>query len=1670
MTPINPKITIAGAAIGAYTQDPIDNPIAGTVGLGIGAYIGSTIKPEIIGKEAPLVKPESVFRVSQSDLQKVSIEYEAASNSLVNTLRSINRVSNKGKVGQEFLTKVAEAYKELGGSSDLQIDHRALNLFKLGSSKDSEYHTLTEEIIKGMVPDEEEAKKLRMAFNAVDISIEDVTEMVNGKPVTKKFGIVSDDLKITPFSELNIKDIVAVDPSDVISLGASSTVAKREETIRQHLIEKLNYPEGLAARISKNLAIGSEGTSVDISGNKFNVTADGKTHKLELEEFRDFAGLSRREDGSVSTHGYPVRVDNSGNVYTSSRTNEFMALPNGQTLGSQISVISPSGEILTDNRVNSSLKINSFTAAENALFMFNAGGRREDLTTLFNQYDKGKTYIGHSSFIKSQFDLGNQGVRDAFLTSSYTNVERQMYFKDGQMKFRNTTQSDYEDFAKNALTIQGDKYAHPTRSLGQNSMNKLILQELSEDMIIPSVGTHTKRATDTRLNRRKIGTSNEYTQEVIDELNNIVGPERSKSFTSGINGASMISIKGVDNSSNEIVNLFTGGASLGDGQIIINREALAGTSVKGNFTIDLGKLDNADGRIVDLTKDSEFTDQLRAMMDGQRPQSSTKFNGGQRLAINDSGRTQYVPKEYTSAEMLGYRLKNNGSLIVDMIGEYDPSNLNNVDIKLFGDIKATAVAMDKHKFNKMSFMLELNERGGISDGNIVDKRVLADLNKLLGRSKTVKISLSDAVETLEEMSSDDFNNLSKKYGFAKYQSIARSNDLGITARMAKIDSIDKAKVYVDQELSRFENQNLADRIRSNILGVAKDDADYINRAKGLSMAIAAFEDDKSSQTGFATLVRGNGNKSPREMAEEILSLNSILKNARLGDEDAQYEVFDRFSRLNNSSGVVTTLSSVDLPIADWKSPTISWMHKEELVRSGFTDEMIDQIANKNYESMYEARSLLLSNETFGNTDMSDVFGKTQSEQARNISTLFDTSVKDRHQVLKDISGMASDDGIISIKLDRPGEIAKSLSLNLNYTGRTGVFDADGNELLSEMDKRKRDVLLAQSNYRQAQNSGNTKRLEVAERNLDNSIRNLEDVMKRADNPLAKSAYGRTAKFGADANIRFMGGESSKVWDELYNKGIMSLTLDRESISNIGFDERNGVMPDGTKVKKSRFLNDVDLGEGRYTLLDENDKPIFMSVGREPIGGSNARLTTNIVVDNNITPASGKGGIYFPEAPMGSGEQRSLMASVAKAMQADADGDKVVAYSLHSLNKKENWYNVVKQDSDSLIRRMKEDAPAVTATLAKANKGASKKFSIGTSGLQDISGTIQGHERKFLAPQVTELNQIIAEAIERQRRSDEKSILSKYGLKSVEESSNLESSVKSALDNELKTLREERGLASAVGMNLVENSLKAVHKDGSKKSAEAPVLDILGKLRQSTKFNGASKEAAGMTSSLISDLFMDNARNIDASAPPGSSSAVSRLESSISYIHKALSNYGGEIATDPFRMVGGGGKGEDVSLKNIKAAGQAEARGRASSLRVPESIATLPSDGKSSIIGDIDIQKSLIKTISENKKKIIGGTAALAAASFFIGRDTPDMSSPIQNSPVARTGAVLPALRQENGYITSPINRDRESGSVEINARSLNNYSEANFKRNISNMLQGDTFGRSTVRYQHSESY
>ena len=116
----------------------------------------------------------------------------------------------------------------------------------------------------------------------------------------------------------------------------------------------------------------------------------------------------------------------------------------------------------------------------------------------------------------------------------------------------------------------------------------------------------------------------------------------------------------------------------------------------------------------------------------------------------------------------------------------------------------------------------------------------------------------------------------------------------------------------------------------------------------------------------------------------------------------------------------------------------------------------------------------------------------------------------------------------------------------------------------------------------------------------------------------------------------------------------------------------------------------------------------------------------------------------------------------------------------------------------------------------------------------------------------------------------------------------------------------------------------------------------------------------------------------------------------------------------------------------------------------------------------DIRASIIQTVSHNKGKVLAGAAGLAATSFILGAEAPDMTSTMSNSPVARQSSVLPPMKQQTGYVTSPYGSSNNGGSVRVEGRRMPQGYSGN--SGITNMINGDGVGRSTVRFQNSQGY
>ena len=82
---------LAGAAIGAYTQDPTEHPVAGLVGLGIGAYVGNSINVEVVGMTDRAKPASESIRIDSSKIGRAEPQFDQIYKSVNRQLRRASR-------------------------------------------------------------------------------------------------------------------------------------------------------------------------------------------------------------------------------------------------------------------------------------------------------------------------------------------------------------------------------------------------------------------------------------------------------------------------------------------------------------------------------------------------------------------------------------------------------------------------------------------------------------------------------------------------------------------------------------------------------------------------------------------------------------------------------------------------------------------------------------------------------------------------------------------------------------------------------------------------------------------------------------------------------------------------------------------------------------------------------------------------------------------------------------------------------------------------------------------------------------------------------------------------------------------------------------------------------------------------------------------------------------------------------------------------------------------------------------------------------------------------------------------------------------------------------------------------------------------------------------------
>ena len=455
------------------------------------------------------------------------------------------------------------------------------------------------------------------------------------------------------------------------------------------------------------------------------------------------------------------------------------------------------------------------------------------------------------------------------------------------------------------------------------------------------------------------------------------------------------------------------------------------------------------------------------------------------------------------------------------------------------------------------------------------------------------------------------------------------------------------------------------------------------------------------------------------------------------------------------------------------------------------------------------------------------------------------------------------------------------------------------------------------------------------------------------------------------------------------------------------------------LNKKRFTYQEIGNSGMFRVIDKETKqPVHAMATREPATGPNSVFGAELVVDKNMKNGAAVG----------------IDATLIKINSGDYDDDKALVALADT--KAKNFSESNKEIAAIMKRQaemIKSHKAAITKLTPKLNE-ANKKYT-GISGVSDhtqklIENIMSGKERDIEAPRVTAFHQLVEGSLKR-AKEEEMKILNNAHMDEAER--------KAAIEE----IRARYYIADQAAYLMQENTLKSVRLANKGGMSE----NLIQQIEEFNAENRGKHANFGELGDIIGDFLQSLYQHSDDDVSKS-------INESIDTIRKAVGKHGKEVRDDITNMVymdGGRTNNLDASLKRA-------------SEHSPPKPGPLPFEPNPSTINKIeDGAYSVLETLKHNKNKLILGAAGMAGLAMISRSETPNPSSPMYNSPVARTNPVLEGRTAETSYIKDYGN---DPSSVTINGQILGNISDSRIKQNLRGLFQGDTNQRSTVTFDN----
>jgi hypothetical protein len=1645
--------------------DPIDSPISSIAGIGLGALIGSSIEVVKSNRRERLPRGASDIRVDPTKLNSRAnraLTEDGYAEEMQRQAKRHNAMTRYS--GRRSIREVtAEAQKNSGIVTESMrtaaVERANSSVSKWESAVLHNFNSLSNMDLSETLGQSGAMKFIRGEYAADELS----NLVASGKLTDEHFKMlrrassnemISSEVKageINYSSKLRTVDMSWVQNKEVQNIGSLSidrTASKEEKinALKGYLSQTLGHDDAFANRFAHNISNFYPGAAIDISNSDISI---------------------RMPNGEVIKDLIPVRRDGvlqyakNGNIYEGKLYQPFIDSIGASLGGIELASLSSDGKsIVINSAITNNAIIDGFTNLEVAGFMNHVEGT--PYGKALEKVNSLGAYVGP--------DDGSNPVRDPSLDTRLQFSQSE----DGKI-VRIKDAGSLEDQRRIANIFERELINQTGLSIAPSNIRSRTFNVPSVDQAKRPVGgitPHPERQTGVIQRNTVIdlaNTTHEETRRIAGASKLLVEQGLGHNFS----GAILASIAGHDSNFNRTIGSAIMGMVLEDGK---TEQMLKGIHLNAPGTVRLGQ-----GAFTG-------TEEQIAKMGQIQNGNSISYKGGESIGFF-GGKEYAIPKTVDSFTVSrientrdGYKFIGTNNVITDTD--------SNSGIKIFNDVKSTSTYRTERDFALKEIIDRFEREGSISmeNGSVVvsskntgNLERHSQLQKVLpeGRSRFSPKEFRGAVEKFVEQNGAELDVALSKVRNTYRDINVRSEDFktGYTLQGLEVSNfrdkgqINRAKNIIGEVITNSgldvsgelpkdapqalkdlqhsfsklseagldsnEAGNEAKRARASLFAAKSiEDAKFSNIALGTMLGNLSQAHDKALNRGKTLTLDfalGDGSTVPIQigkdkdissaMAEFIKASSkrqNLYSSGKIGYDQMYGAIKHDYGKLESLGANMSLFNlaglrpgTAALTGESSRGQKMSWMAMSKFDNLTDSRELKDALTTLNMDAIYEAKARGMELEA--GHEFSHVFDADQRERAIQIEDLFNKDETKRIKAFESggsLSHIKPQDGILNINLPVPKGMSKefkgykSLSIPILDSNISGYAELpNGKDATKEATKIRRNLLLTLSDYMNAKGVGGVAE-EFAATAYMNAFKEYKQFQKQTGSSLKKAAAGRNYRNASYSTVQPLNEAQQAVFDAGMNKDKVRVFISGEAAEEYGLD-------------KKRFQYQEIGDSGMFRVIDKETKhPVQGLFTREPATGPNSVLSTELVVDRN----------------MGKGMAVGMDANIMKINSGDFDDDKAILSVLDTKSKDFSEHN------KEMVRIMKRQAEmikshkaAITKLTPKLNEG-SKKFT-NISGVNDVTqklieNIMSGKERDIEAPRVTAYHQLVEGSLKR-AKDEEMNLLSRLEMD--------EAARKAAVEE----IRARYYIADQAAYLMQENTLKSVrlaNKDG----ISASLMEQIDEFMLENRGKHANYNKLGdIIGDFMGSLYQHSNDDIGKS-----------IQDAINTVRKSVGKYGGEVISDAAGMVGGKGFGANPTSAAVAAAARNSKVG-------PE---VLPFEPNSSTINKIeDGAYSVLDTLKHNKNKLILGAAGLAGLAMISRSETPNTSSPMYNSPVARTSPVLEGRTSETSYIKDWGN---DPNSVTINGQVISGISDARIKQNLRGLIQGDTNQRSTVTFNN----